>query len=493
MPVMTEVDYNNQIDYIFNRFPSFQKLGSGAYKPGIDSVRTLMEHLGNPQRNFKSVHIAGTNGKGSSSHMIAASLASVGLKVGLYTSPHLIDFRERIKTSTPGGAFEMLPHEFVYDFITCNKTEFEKLNVSFFEITTAMAFCWFDQCKIDIAVIECGLGGRLDSTNIISPLLCIITNIGLDHCALLGNTTEKIAAEKSGIIKRGVPVVIGEASGVAGIFKERAQTEGSAIHFAEEMQFAGSGFNKNKGNFLCGITEEQFNDILRKMDLGGACQRKNLRTVLCSLSVLNLLLIRNFFPHQGDSSSICATSIEPERTKANLPQTLLGKELEAIINAAHTTGLHGRWEILEREPFIVCDTGHNPHGFALLGGQIAAEYGKWREKRPYARLLMIFGIMADKDLDSIVDYLPKEAEYIYVAPATQRAMQAKALEEKMCGLGFRSFNGSAALGCEGRIGNTLSLYKKIKRKDDFVFIGGSTFVVAEALEWLTNNHKKFCD
>lgn len=458
---MTEQEYNIQIDYIFNKFPSFQKVGASAYKPGIESVKTLVEQLGNPHGKFRSVHIAGTNGKGSTSHMIAAALASKGLKVGLFTSPHLIDFRERIKTSTADGTFEMLPKDFVYDFIKDNRHRFEELNVSFFEITTAMAFCWFAQSKVDIAVIECGLGGRLDSTNIITPLLSVITNIGLDHCALLGDTTEKIAAEKAGIIKPGVPAVIGEASGVAQIFRNKAQAEGSSIYFAEDSDF------------------EQFEETLRKMDLGGACQRRNLRTVLCSLSILNPL-ISSTFPHSGDSS---AAPVEKPVCK-----TIASEELSAIENAAKTTGLHGRWEILSREPFMVCDTGHNPHGFALLGRQIRAEYEKWRGKHPGARLLMIFGVMADKDLDSIIDYLPVDAEYIFVSPGTPRAMKAKALEDKMVELGFRSFrkpeyNGRGIeFDSEGRTAVVLSQYRETMRDDDFVFIGGSTFVVAEVLE-----------
>lgn len=514
---MIEQEYNIQIEYIFNRFPSFQKVGASAYKPGIESVKTLVEQLDNPHEKFRSVHIAGTNGKGSTSHMIAAALASTGLKVGLFTSPHLVDFRERIKTSTPECTFDMVPREFVLNFIKDNRQRFEELNVSFFEITTAMAFCWFAQCKVDIAVIECGLGGRLDSTNIITPLLSIITNIGLDHCALLGNTTEKIAAEKAGIIKPGVPVVIGEASGVAQVFKDKAACEGSEISFAEDMPFAGSEQDIPSKATL-GVSQERFEQLLDDMDLGGDCQRRNLRTVLGSLNLLNPLLFaskHNIFPNQGDSSLIFSSDISSGNNTAI--GNLLNLQLKAIENAARNSGLHGRWEILSREPFIVCDTGHNPHGFALLGNQICTEYGKWRQSHNGARFLMIFGVMADKDLDSIVDYLPKNAEYIFVSPTTQRAMKAELLEEKMNGLGFSSFNAgmdwhkgnrcaasTAELGRKGRsdgtgtsgncevstdnkrkgnIGHTLSLYKEIQRTEDFVFIGGSTFVVAEALEW----------
>lgn len=509
---MTEQEYNIQIDYIFNRFPSFQKVGAAAYKPGIESVKALVEQLGNPHRRFRSVHIAGTNGKGSTSHMIAAALASTGLKVGLFTSPHLIDFRERIKTSTPSGNFEMVSRDFVYNFIKDNRQRFEDLNVSFFEITTAMAFCWFADCNTDIAVIECGLGGRLDSTNIITPILSVITNIGLDHCALLGNTTEKIAAEKAGIIKPGVPVVIGEASGVAKVFKDKAEDEGSRIYFAEDFD----------------LPEEPFEETLRNMDLGGACQRRNLRTVLTSLNILNPLIFNTLphsgdgtvtsgvnapalcksnltFPHSGDSAGIPGGTL-PELCETAFEGTIASEEMKAVMTAARKTGLHGRWEVLNRNPFIVCDTGHNPHGFALLGKQIQDEFEKWQERRSGARLLMIFGVMADKDLDSIVDFLPKNAEYIFVAPATPRAMKAAALKEKMTGLGFKAFNSYNShcrnvsdmepqdLLCEsgsanesGNIWNSLSQYKKIKGDEDFVFIGGSTFVVAEALEWFAKN------
>ena len=258
--------YNKEIEFIFNRFPSFQREGGGAYKPGLENMRKIVAHLGNPHESFKSVHIAGTNGKGSTSHMIAAALSALPkegssvakLKVGLYTSPHLADFRERMKVSSPEGHFAMPSREFVYSFLTENKGLFLELDASFFEITTAMAFYWFAAEKVDIAVVECGLGGRLDATNILTPVLSVITNIGLDHCEYLGKTLEEIAGEKCGIIKKYVPVVVGEKSAVEAVFRRRASQMHAPLVFAEEA-----------GDLL---------DMdMEKMDLKGEYQRKNIR------------------------------------------------------------------------------------------------------------------------------------------------------------------------------------------------------------------------
>ena len=460
---MTEKEYNQQIEYIFNRFPSFQKVGAGAYKPGIEGMAALAQATGNPHGRFRSIHIAGTNGKGSTSHMIAAALSRMSLKVGLYTSPHLVDFRERIKISAPGG-FEMVSKEYVFSFINLYKDVFERENSSFFEITTAMAFAWFAQNGVDVAVIECGLGGRLDSTNLLVPQVSVITNIGLDHCDFLGNTLESIAKEKAGIIKKGVPVVIGEKSGVEDIFIEKAKECGASVVFAEEYE--------SKYLVPAGV------DVGR-LDLKGACQDKNIKTVVAAVETW-LKLYGN-----GLNS--------------------LHNVVDGIHNAASITGLHGRWEVLSEKPFVVCDTGHNSHGFKLLGNQIKESFrcNPLVEKPTVAtgcasfkRLFMIFGVVADKDLDSIANYLPNEcvngigeeikAYYLFVNAKGTRALPAGKLQEKMKAMGFEG----EILG-DGGVEETISLYMNgVGRDDDMVFVGGSTFVVAEAIPYFEENRRK---
>ncbi|MEG1511935.1 MAG: Mur ligase family protein [Bacteroidales bacterium] len=458
---MTEQDYKQEIDFIFNQFPSYQKVGKIAYKPGIETMLQMDDILGNPHKKFKSIHIAGTNGKGSTSHMIASALmrvqmnnATAGsnslLRIGLYTSPHLVDFRERIKVNG-----EMVTKQFVYDFIIKYKEIFLKYKASFFEITTAMAFAWFAEQKVDIAVIECGLGGRLDSTNIITPLLSIITNIGLDHCEYLGYTYGEIAKEKAGIIKRGIPVIIGERGNldcdcnVEQIFIDKALEVGAPIYFAEDI---------NKTNELFRVVN------MDKMDLQGDCQDKNIRTVCLALS--------KFYPPIWENNVICANII------ANM--------VRGIENAAHDTGLRGRWEKLNNSPLIICDTGHNAHGFKILGKQIE------NEAKKRGKLFMVFGVVADKDLDSIVQFLPNyynnangntmRAYYYFVNAAGSRALPSKILEQKMLEYGF---NGEA-VECEntntleGTVNQGLHRAMEAALPNDFIFIGGSTFVVAEA-------------
>ena len=472
---MTEKEYNQQIEYIFNRFPSFQKVGAGAYKPGIEGMEALVEATGNPHKQFRTIHIAGTNGKGSTSHMIAAALSKVPLKVGLYTSPHLVDFRERIKISDPDG-FKLISKEYVYSFINTYREIFEKENSSFFEITTAMAFAWFAHNDIDVAVIECGLGGRLDSTNIIVPQLSVITNIGLDHCDFLGNTLESIAVEKCGIIKRGVPVVIGEKSGVQNIFIDRAEKCGVSVVFAEEFESrylvpAGLGVDR--------------------LDLKGACQDKNIKTVVAAVETWLKI----------DGKGIVSCNPGETFNGSNIGAdnlAYLHRMVDGIHNAASLTGLHGRWEKLCEKPFIVCDTGHNSHGFKLLGKQIRESFGCNSNVNGvsvemgstyFRRLFMVFGVVADKDLDSIANYLPDlcingfgeevRAHYFFVNAKGTRALPAKKLQEKMIAMGFDG----EILG-NGGVCEALSLYAdKIKRNDDMVFIGGSTFVVAEAIPY----------
>ena len=425
---MTQQEYQQEIEFIFNRFPSYQKVGKVAYKPGIETMQALDELLGHPHRSFRTIHVAGTNGKGSTSHMLAAALQK-NYKVGLYTSPHLVDFRERMKVNG-----KMVPQEFVYNFLQQYKEKFTELGASFFEITTALAFAYFAHEQVDVAVIECGLGGRLDSTNIIAPEICVITNIGLDHCEHLGFTLPEVAAEKAGIIKPGIPVVVSEkgSAEVENVFREKATEVGAPIFFAEEVVETAEAAGKMYRSLMEG-----------DLDLKGACQEKNLKGVCTALNVLN-----GRFNTEGAQ--------------------------ENIFRAAAITGLRGRWETLSTEPLMICDTGHNSHGFKVLGAQITATAAKRRELYPQSRLHMVFGVVADKDLDSIVEYLPKEAYYWFVNAKGTRALPAQQLAQKMKGYGFTG---------EAVTTDIASFLKGFTpAKEDFVFIGGSTFVVAEALE-----------
>lgn len=441
---MTEQEYQQEIEFIFNLFPSYQKVGKVAYKPGIESMEKLDAILGHPHTQYPTIHVAGTNGKGSTTHMLAAVCAQGrGVKVGLYTSPHLVDFRERIRING-----EMISKEYVYNFLKRYKDTFMELGASFFEITTALALKYFADEEVDIAIIECGLGGRLDSTNIITPKLSIITNIGLDHCEYLGYTLTEVAAEKAGIIKPNIPIIIGEKSSedVAALFARRAAEVGAPILFAEDFIEESIGKRDFAG--------ELYNSFIdADADLKGDCQQKNIKTVIAALSLL------------GKDSDIDLT-------------------LYALCNAAKITGLRGRWERLCKNPLVICDTGHNAHGFKLLGSQICRTLESQREINPSAQLKMIFGVVADKDLRSILNFLPKDAYYYYVNAKGTRALPAKELAGQMNSFGFIG----EPVEADERYGGS-SVQKAVDKvlgislPDDFIFIGGSTFVVAEAMEF----------
>lgn len=446
---MTQQEYQQELDFIFNRFPSYQTVGKVAYKPGIETMVALDEMLGHPHRKFRTIHVAGTNGKGSTSHMLAAALQK-SCKVGLYTSPHLVDFRERVKVNG-----QMVSQEFVYGFLQQYKEKFVEIGASFFEITTALAFAYFAAEGVDVAVIECGLGGRLDSTNIITPELSVITNIGLDHCEHLGFSLEEIAGEKAGIIKPDVPVVIGEKGciEVESVFRAKAAQVGAEIFFAEELAEKWIGDAKNSegtGGLPCEkLSGRLYNELVKAdMDLKGACQEKNIKTVCAALGVLE-----GKFETDGVKECIC--------------------------RAAQITGLRGRWEILCSEPLVICDTGHNSHGFKVLGPQISRTAAMRRKQYPQGRFHIVFGVVADKDLDSIVEYLPRDAYYWFVNARGTRALPAGKLAEKMCGCGFE---GEAVEKCIGEfLKDFIQCGKAGAATEDFVFVGGSTFVVAEAI------------
>ncbi len=402
----TEDEYKRLLEELFARHPSVQNTGfsPGAYKPGLAGMMRLDASLGHPSRQLRTIHVAGTNGKGSVCSMLAAALAGTGLRVGLYTSPHLLDFRERIKIVERDG-WGMIPREDVFRFLA----ERDFADASFFEITTALAFRWFAGRQVDIAVIETGLGGRLDSTNILTPELTVVTSIGLDHCALLGDTRAKIAAEKAGIFKPGVPALVGERDDeTAPTFEARAAAVPCPLFWAEDFEFE-----------------------LFETDLTGPCQAENLRTVLAALELLG---------------------IEPDR--------------KAIAATAARTGLRGRWERLREEPEVICDIGHNPpalsHNFRRL-----EESG-----RP---LLIVYGIMADKDLAAIRPLMPRGAQYFLVAPRGERALPVEALAARMEGLRY-TICGDVASGVRQ------ALDAASRTPGCILYIGGSTFVVAEALE-----------
>lgn len=403
--------YSDTLDWMFSQLPMYQREGKSAYKVDLSNTVLLINHLDNPHKNFKTIHVAGTNGKGSSSHMLASILQEAGYKVGVYTSPHLKDFRERIKING-----EEVSELFVTRFIEENKPFFETNQLSFFEMTVGMAFEYFSQEKVDIAVIEVGLGGRLDSTNIITPEVSVITNIGLDHTQFLGNTLDAVAFEKGGIIKPNVPVVIGETqSETKPVFIDLATKNNSEIIFADQQ-----------------ISEGY------QSDLKGDYQAKNIQTVVTAIKTLQL---KNY--------------------------TISEKNIrEGLLNVVKNTGLLGRWQVLNRNPKVVCDTGHNREGLLYVMKQLSKEV--------YENLHIVFGVVNDKDLSSIIDLLPVKAKYYFCKPDISRGLNAEELKAV-----FNENN------LEGESYNSVNEAYKMALKHagdkDFIFIGGSTFVVAEII------------
>jgi len=428
-------DYKQTIEELFSRHQSVQTSGftSSSYKPGLESMKQIDHLLGSPSKKFRSVHVAGTNGKGSVSHMLAAALAASGYKTGLFTSPHLVDFRERMKIVSPEGC-QMISESEVMDFISRYSRDIDMLSLSFFELTTAMAFWWFASREVDVAVIEVGLGGLLDSTNIIIPELSVVTSIGLDHCALLGNTRAQIALQKAGIFKKDVTALVGARDEeTEGVFRNSAKTAKAELHFADDE---------------LPLPEEA--DILVAMDLRGEYQRLNLHTALVALQLLQ------------KSFSI---------NKVAVPQ--------ALIHTAGLTGLHGRWEKIADFPAVICDIGHNPPALRWNFKQLDEALGSGE----YSALTLVYGIMADKDLEGIMPLMPLKADYIFVTPATQRALPAEKILERF--LEFR--RGQGTLGqCSACVGGSveegLSLALSRTAPTALIYVGGSAFVVADLLK-----------
>lgn len=426
------MDYQETIDFLYSQTPQFQQIGAAAYKPGLDTVRRLAALFGDPQRRLRCVHVGGTNGKGSTAHSIASSFQASGLKVGLFTSPHLVDFRERIRVD---GA--MIPREEVTSFVERFRQVCpEGCEPSFFELTTVMAFDWFARSAVDVAVIEVGLGGRLDSTNIITPELSVITNISMDHMAQLGNTPESIASEKAGIIKPGVPVVIGESAGtVREVFRAAAEKAGAPARYADD-EFAALAASPAPDGFL-EAPSTPFGPI--RFQLAGLCQHRNLRTILCALDQLR----RMGFPLADEAVA------------------------EGLSTVCDSTGLMGRWMKVVENPLVICDTGHNEGGWELLGRQLAS-YGP--------KLTAILGFVNDKDLDHIFPHLPKEADYIFTRASVPRALPAEELAVRAAKAGIR---GGVTFSVEQALNDAL---RQARRDPEAViFVGGSTFVVADLL------------
>jgi dihydrofolate synthase/folylpolyglutamate synthase len=426
--------YKETIDFLFDALPMFQRIGAAAYKANLDNTIALDEYLGHPHMHFKSIHVAGTNGKGSVCHMLAAIFQEAGYKTGLYTSPHMKDFRERIRING-----KCIPEKDVTGFVREHKPFIEKIKPSFFEMTVAMAFDYFRNEKVDIAVIETGLGGRLDSTNIIEPVISVITNIGLDHTNFLGNSLKKIAGEKAGIIKYRTPVVIGETQEVFPVFMKKANEMNAPLLIADRWYRVEESASEsmNKQAFRVYLMDEiRFDPVVT--DLSGNYQKKNIATVLRAIDALKEA------GFELDDQAI----------------------LSGCRNVKKLTGLRGRWEILDTNPLTICDTGHNREGMIEVVRQI--------KRTPHKRLHFIFGTVSDKDPSHVLKVLPKEAIYYFTQANIPRAMAKEELVKQASKEGLKGRAYSSPI-------EALEAAKKASKKDDLIFIGGSTFVVAEIL------------
>ncbi len=436
------MNYEQTIQYLYTQLPMFTRDGASAFKKDLTNTLELCRRLDNPQHKFKSVHVGGTNGKGSTSHMLAAILQTAGYKTGLYTSPHLKDFRERIRVNG-----QMISEQTVIDFVEDHKTDFEEIAPSFFEMTVALAFDVFAKEKVDIAIIEVGLGGRLDSTNVITPLLSVITNIGWDHMNMLGNTLPLIAGEKAGIIKPGIPVIIGEKQEeVAKVFTDKAGETNSKIRFASEQwiteKVKGERQKAKDNAELLELHIQSKNSELKTydlaLDLPGTYQLKNIKTVLSAIDELR---------EQGF--------------------TIADDDIQTALKQVKTlTGLHGRWETLSHNPLTICDTGHNPDGIEEVMKNIASV--------KYNHLHMVIGMVNDKDIGKVLPMFPKDATYYFCKPDIPRGLDAETMKTQaqdygLIGEAYPSVK-EALLSAQKNAGS-----------DDLVFIGGSTFVVAEVV------------
>ena len=445
----TEEQYQSMLQDLFRRFPSFQQAGTAAYKPGIENMLVFDQLTGHPHRKFKVIHVAGTNGKGSVSSMLTSVLSASGLKTGLFTSPHILDFRERARI-VQGDELKYISRDFIWDFCERWHDTFDHLDLSLFEISTMMAFEWFASEDVEVAVIETGLGGRFDSTNIVTPVLSVITNIGLDHCNILGDTLPEIAFEKAGIIKPCVPVVVGESDPeIIPVFERKVlytnlpepKFMGSRTEIMSLLTFADKVYP---------TMWNQHDEILAKMDLQGACQRHNLRTVLAALEALDIPFDR-----------ACVA--------------------EAIERTAARTDFHGRWERLSSDPLVICDIGHNEHGLRLNMKKLSdmlvdGECGS---------LVIVYGIMSDKDFHSIAHLLPAEAHYVFTSAPGPRALPAESLAQK-----YAAYCAEEGISCasyqveqDPSKAMQMALEAASGMNEPLIYVGGSTYVVAEIIRW----------
>lgn len=430
------MNYTETLDYLYTSLPSFQQVGASAYKPGLERVSEFCRKIGNPQRSYFVIHIAGTNGKGSVSNMLASVLQQAGYQVGLYTSPHLTDFRERIRING-----EMISKQKVVNFVSKYRKEMEVLDLSFFEMTTALAFDYFAQNDVEVAVIETGLGGRLDATNIVIPAVSVITNVGLEHTDLLGDSLPKIAREKGGIIKKSIPVIMGEKSSAYNlVIEDIASDVRSTVIYAEEAFECTRQSSEGEYQLFDMIRTRDNQQYTLRLPLLGEYQRQNVATV-CTIAD---------YLHENTPLSISRRAF-----------------VEGLKECVASTGFRGRWERLSSNPTVICDTAHNAHGMQRVAEQLS--------KMEYNRLFCVLGFCEDKDIVQILKLMPKDAHYIFTRAASRRAASLEQLAEAAteCGLEFE---------CAESVQRAVEMAKSQINSDDMLYIGGSTFVVAEALE-----------
>ena len=427
--------YDETVQYLFNCAPPFQQVGGAAYKEGLSTTIALDDYLDNPHRKFRTIHVAGTNGKGSTSHTLAAILQESGYKVGLYTSPQLVDFRERIKVNG-----EVASEEYVIRFVQKHRAFFEPLSPSFFELTTAMAFSYFAEQQVDVAIIEVGLGGRLDCTNIITPKLSVITNISFDHTQFLGSTLAEIAGEKAGIMKQGVPVVIGETTPETKmVFSEKATSVGAPLTFAEEEALLLSATPLPQGGFEYKTTTYG----AFEGELGGDYQKKNTNTLLSAIARLKE----------------CGFAINDDAVR------------KGFANVCSATGFTGRWQTVGTSPRIVCDAGHNTGGIKYIVEQLE------RESKRHTTLRIVFGMVNDKDITAVLAMMPTNATYYFTQASIKRAMPANELMAKASSYNLKG-------NCYPTVPDALHAAKAESAASDFIFVGGSCFIVADLLSTL---------
>ncbi len=429
------MDYLETCDYLYNQIPMFEKQGASGYKEGLANTLALDEHFGHPHQAYATVHVAGTNGKGSVSHTIASILQESGYRIGLYTSPHLVDFRERIRVNG-----KPVSEDYVVDFVDKERSFFEPLHPSFFEVTTALAFKYFRDMEVDIAIIEVGLGGRLDCTNIITPLVSVITNISFDHTQFLGDTLAKIAAEKAGIIKKGVPVVIGENHDeTRPVFEAKAREMNAPIVFAEDQPEVIKAQPLPDGGMH--YTTLHLGEL--DGDLGGIYQQKNFNTALFALKQLAL----QGYLYRGQKDYFELTT--------------------GLKNVANNTGLMGRWQVIQNAPKVVCDTGHNVGGWQYISKQLSLQHCR--------QMHIVFGMVSDKDVETVFDMLPKDAVYYFTQANNKRAISHKVLAANAVGYGL---SGNSYPSVREAYNAALN----VAEEDDFIFVGGSSYVVGDFLK-----------